>query len=600
MHGLSIPESTFSRETRAKISSFVAALCLLAFGPFSLAETAQETAAKMSIEQKVGQVMIWSFQGSEFSPALEETLTKYQLGALIFFGRNVVTTHQVAKLNTEIQKVASKKLKAPLFLMVDQEGGVVTRVKISTPLPSALALGKTDDPVFVQNFAKIKGDLINALGFNVNLAPVLDISDPKQDTFIGNRTFGGEPDSVSSLSMAYSRGMSLAGILPTAKHFPGHGGEISDSHKTTPTKMATAEEIEGRDLIPFKEFASASTPGAIMTAHLALPNIDPQGLAATYSSVLVKDWLRTKLGFKGLIVTDDLEMTGAAISADIGERAIRAFLAGHDMVMLAGPFTNQRRAFRSMVYAVKDGRIPEARLTESVARILEAKSQLKLNSAKVDEGKATVAIRKLHGLTKEVMQRNFKVAMEEQPRSWPEVKRGTQAVVFSSTLGFYYRFHQAFAGRARHYKLAHDTLDNVAEELAKDKTAIGVFYASGSKTAVWLNSLTPELKAKLIVVNCNHPGKVENQDAYMAVLNLNSHSPESGEWLAAELSKPRSVPPPTPAPAPPAIEPLVEEFKPPTPLSEDLPPAPVAPPGSEEIRTPAGDLEYWNPKEISD
>lgn len=574
MHGLSIPESTFSRETRAKIFSFVAAvLFALGFGPRAGAQSAQEIADKMTLEQKVGQVMIWSFQGTEFSPALQDTLTKYQLGALIFFGRNVVTTHQVARLNTDIQRMAQKKLKAPLFLMVDQEGGVVTRVKISTPLPSALALGKTDDPAFIQNFAKVKGDLIRGLGFNVNLAPVLDISDPKQDTFIGNRTFGAEPASVASLSMAYSRGMNQAGILPTAKHFPGHGGEISDSHKTTPKKNATVEQLEERDWVPFREFAGAHIPGAIMTAHLALPNVDPQGLATTYSPVIVKEWLREKIGFKGLIVTDDLEMNGASISADVGERAVRAFLAGHDMVMLAGPFNNQRRAFNSMIYAVKDGRISEARLTESVVRILEAKAQMKMYGARVDEQKAITAIRKLHGLTKEVMLRNFKVALQDRTKEWPEVKRNTQAVVFSSTMAFYYRFSKAFSGRARHFKLTKETLYDVADELTKDRTKFGVFYASGSQTAVWLNSLSPALKAKMIVVNCNHPGKVQDQDSFMAVINLNSHSPDSGEWLAAELSAPR--PPPEPE-----VLPMAEE-------EEQLPPAP--PPTDE--RTPAGDSE---------
>jgi beta-N-acetylhexosaminidase len=573
MHGLIIPESTFSREAIAKISSFVAALLLLAFGPRASAETAQELADKMTLEQKVGQVMIWSFHGTEFSPALDETLTKYQLGALIFFGRNVRTTHQVAKLNSDLQRTAGKKMRAPLFLMLDQEGGVVTRVKISTPLPSALALGKTDDPAFIQNFAKVKGELINGLGFNMNLAPVLDISDPKQDSFIGNRTFGGDPATVSSLSMAYSRGMNQAGILPTAKHFPGHGGEISDSHKTTPRKLSTTEEMEQRDLVPFKEFAGAKMLGAIMTAHLAVPSLDPQGLAATYSSVMVKDLLRDKFNFKGLIVTDDLEMQGAAISADIGERSIRAFLAGHDMVMLAGTFSNQRRAYNSMLYAVKDGRITEARLNESVVRILESKQQLKLGVAKVDENKATAAIRKLHGLSKEVMQRNFKVAMAEKFKEWPSVNRGTNAVVFSSTMGFYYQFVKGFSGRARHFVLSKDTLDSVAEELIKERTAFGVFYASGARTAQWLNTLTPELKAKLIIVNCNHPGKVEDQEAFLGVVNLNSHSPEAGQWLAAELSAPK-----------PAVEPEV------LPQVEEQAPAPA-----DDMRTPAGEVEITPP-----
>jgi len=578
MHGLIVPKSKHAREALAKISSFVAATIALAVGLNSWAQvtpqTPAEIAAKMTVEQKVGQVMVWSFQGTEFTPALEETLTKYQLGSLIFFGRNIVSTHQIAKLNTELQRVAAKRLKAPLFLMVDQEGGVVTRVKISTPLPSALALGKTDDVELIQNFAKVKGELIQGLGFNFNLSPVVDVSDPVKDSFIGNRTFGGDPAAVTNLSMAYSRGMNQAGIVPTAKHFPGHGGEISDSHRMTPTKMATSEQLEERDLIPFKEFANATIPRAVMTAHLALPNVDASGSAATYSPILVRDLLRQKLGFKGLIITDDLEMTGAAVSADIGERAIRAFRAGHDMIMLAGPFVNQRRAFNSMVYAVKDGRISEEQLTESVIRILEMKNQLKLTTVKVDERKATGAIRKLHGLSKDIMDRNFKAAMTEKTKPWPAVERLTQAVVFSSTRAFFFKFEKAYKGRARHYPLSPQSLGGVADELAKEKTVFGIFYASGSKTAQWLNNLAPELKAKMIVVNCNHPGKVEDQDAFMSVLNLNSHSPDAGEWLAAELSAPR--PPPEPAPEL-DQSPLAPEEP------ESLPP---------DMRTPAGDLEY--------
>ncbi len=569
MHGLSIPESKQPREGREKISSFVAAVLSLVFSLTCMAETPQEVAAKMTVEQKVGQVMIWSFQGTEYGPALEETLTKYQLGALIFFGRNITNTHQVAKLNTDLQKLAAKKLLAPLFLMVDQEGGIVTRVKINTPLPSALALGKTDDAAFVQNFAKTKGDLIQGLGFNMNLAPVMDISDSKKDTFIGNRTFGDEPETVSELAMAYSRGMNLAGIIPTAKHFPGHGGEISDSHQTTPKKMSTPEELETRDLVPFKEFADAKIPRAIMTAHLIMPNIDPSGTATTYSPVMIKDWLRVKLGYNGLVVTDDLEMAGAAVSADIGERAIRAFLAGNDMIMLAGPFINQRRAYKSMVYAVNDGRISEERLTESVIRILETKNLMK--AGRVDEQKAAIAQRKLEGLSREVMQRNFKIAVEEHLKEWPAISKTTSAVVFSSSAGFFYRFQKGFKGRARHYPLTPESLGMVNDELAKEKTTLGIFYASGSKTGHWLSSLTPELKAKLIVVNCNHPGKIENQDAFMAVLNLNSHSPESGDWLAAVLSAP---------PIPKVEEPVPEEI--PT-EPQTLPP---------DMRTPAGDLEY--------
>jgi hypothetical protein len=250
------------------------------------------------------------------------------------------------------------------------------------------------------------------------------------------------------------------------------------------------------------------------------------------------------MSFTGLVMTDDLEMNGAAVSSDIGERAVRAFLAGNDLLMLAGSPGNQRRAFRAVIGAVLDGRISQERLSESVVRILEAKAQLKIAGAKTDEKKVQTTIKKLQSLSRDVMRKNFEMALVERvKKDWPAVDRSTSTVVFSSAAGFFYRFQKAFKGKAQHYPLTPDTLPGVNDELAKESTKLAIFYASGTKTARWLSLLTPALKAKLIVVNCNHSGEIENQDAFLGVLNLNSHSPESGEWLAAELSQPRPPPP---------------------------------------------------------
>lgn len=515
----------------------------------------------MTTAQKVGQLMIWSFAGTEASPELERLLSRYQPGALILFRRNIRDTRQLARLNGRIHEISRRKSFAPIFIMVDQEGGVVTRVQIRTPIPSALALGKMDDPAFVQSFAKTQGELLESLGFNVNLAPVVDISSSTSDTFIGNRTFGDDPDKVSSLGVAYSKGLWDAGMIPTAKHFPGHGGTKQDSHHMVAKKNSTMEQLEERDLIPFQDFVDSNFPRTIMVAHLSLPNVDPSGLPATYSPKLLQERLRGKMGYTGVIITDDLEMSGAKVTRDPGERAIRAFLAGNDMLMFAGAPSHQRQAFQAMVKAVEDERISEARLNESVLRILELKKNLKPEATRSNEAKAFAAIQKLRELSRSVMKKNFEFAVEEQTKPWPEVNKSTRTVVFSSSLGFGYRFANHFKGRTKFIKLSPDTLSTVSEELAKEGVKFGVFYASGIKTAHWLSNLAPQLKAKLIVINCNHTGAVEDQDAFMQVLNLNSHSYEAGEWLAKTLSEP----------PPPKVE----------------PPPPDEP--TEEIRTPAGD-----------
>ena len=525
-----------------KISSFVVLMLMLALGLEAGAQTPAQPAKNLSLDQKIGQLMIWSFPGKELTPWLESHLTKYQPGSLIFFRRNITDNHQVIQLTSALQRLAKRNQLSPFLLMIDQEGGVVTRVRMNTPLPSALALGRVDDRGFIESFARTKAELLLSLGFHVNLAPVLDVSNPTKDSFIGNRTFGADPSVVTDLSMAYSKGLSLGGVLPTAKHFPGHGGTIQDSHKTTPKKLVTEEELVERDLVPFQAFADARFPRAIMMAHLALPNIDESSMPATFSAPIIQDKLRTEMGFKGLVMTDDLEMAGAAVG-DIGERAVKAFLAGNDQLMFAGTVRNQRRAFEAIKAAVNDGRISLERLDESVNRIMEAKSQLKLNATRVDERKANSAVRRLEKLSREVMQRNFKFALESRAKEWPKISRSTSTVVFSSSPGFHYRFSRTFRGHSRFYKLAPETLDGVTTELADERVPFAIFYASGNKTARWLSTLSPELKSKLIVVNCNHDGEVEDQESFLSVLNLGSPSPESGEWLARALSAP-----PTPAP----------------------------------------------------
>ena len=548
MHGSSIPKTFPPLEKCLKISSFVACALLLALGLAARAEEepprpAQDPVAmkisRMSTEEKIGQLMIWTFAGTEFGPQHRELLSKYPLGALIVFSRNIKSLPQTAKFNADAQAFAARKLKAPLFLMVDQEGGAVTRVKVSTPIPSALALGQAEDPAFIEDYAKTKGELLAALGFNFNLAPVVDVTDPASDSFIANRAFSNDPRQVAKIAIAYSRGLSAAGIIPTAKHFPGHGGMVNDSHKSVPQKLATLAELDKRDLIPFVEFIGGDFPKAMMMAHLSLPNVDPSGVPATFSPLIIEDNLRARLHYDGLLLTDDLEMGGAtAVSEDIGERGVRAFLAGNDMLMFAGPPAHQRRAFEAMLAAVKTGRITSDRLDQSVRRILVLKSPPRKdaspflpNTARVREYKA-----KLEALSREVMKKNFRHALGKKSAQWPKVDAGTRVAVFANDPRFYRGFKSRFGGKAEFTQLTPDTLKKVTAIVSREETAAAVFYASGKVTSDYLNRMPLELRAKTIVINCVNPGRIEDAENFLSVLNLGSHSPESGEWLAEALN----------------------------------------------------------------
>jgi beta-N-acetylhexosaminidase len=492
----------------------------------------------MSIEQKVGQLMIWTFSGSEFGPQIEDTLVKYQLGALIAFSRNIPSSVQIAQFNAQAQAFAHKHLKAPLMLMVDQEGGTVTRVRVNTPIPSALALGRMQNPAFAEDYAKMNAELLATLGFNVNLSPVLDVSDPNIDTFMANRVFGDDPHLVMETGLATAKGISESGVLPVGKHFPGHGGHVKDSHKGTPTKTATLEELEERDLIPFRNFIAADFPRAIMMAHLSLPKIDATGVPATYSRKVIQDILRGKYGYDGLVITDDLEMSGASISPNLGERAVRAFLAGNDMLMLAGHPRNQKIAFEAMVKAVKTGRIPLSRLDESVARILDVKDKIKPMNFKFERKKILDVKTKIEAMSREVMEHNFKQSTDGQTTRLPQINPNTKVTVFSSDPRFLRMFKQKFAGHGRLMRLTSKNLGKVSEEIQNTGTQFAIFYASGTVTARWVQKLNEQLKVKTLVVNCNNPGKISRQTDFISVLNINSPSPESGGWLAEILNKP--------------------------------------------------------------
>lgn len=541
LHTFSILKTRIKLAGLLQITSFVAGLIFLVVS-FKTEAQEKPLISGMSTEQKVGQTMIWTFAGTSFSKVTEDMLTRYPLGALIAFSRNIKTTSQIAKFNLDVQKFAARKLKVPLFLMIDQEGGTVTRVKVGTPLPSALAVGRMHNAQFVESYAHTNAELLLALGFNVNLSPVMDMSNPNVNSFISNRVFGSEPEDVTELSLAYAKGLAEAGMIPTAKHFPGHGGMVNDSHLKAAMKTATLEELEQRDLMPFMQFAGTKYPKAIMMAHMRLPNVDASNVPATYSHKIIHEILREKYGYTGLVITDDLEMGGASLSEDLGERAVRAFIAGNDMLMLAGPPKNQKRAFAAMVEAVNTGRISEERLNESVERILSAKASMRKSPVKLENNKSLEIKTRLEALSREIMEKNFKDALKSKTSLWPVTKKSTRVVVLANDRRFYAAFKRHFKGKTDYKVLTPETLIDAEAEIADDRRAITVFYASGGKTAKWLKSLNSDLRAKVIVVNCNNPGKIEDPAGFAGVLNINSYSPESGEWLAKELNKPAAEP----------------------------------------------------------
>jgi beta-N-acetylhexosaminidase len=339
----------------------------------------ETTLAAMSLDEKVGQLIIpatvglWMNDSSEAYQQIRRDITEFHVGGYHLLG-DVNGLHEpagVALLLNHLQEMA----KVPLWITADFEGGVGYRYTGATRLPRAMAMGATGNPELAAQAGRITAEEARAIGFHVNFYPVVDVNNNARNPIINIRSFGSDPALVSRMARAYIRGAQGAGIMATAKHFPGHGDTSTDSHMELPTIDIDKARLEQIELPPFRA-AIEEGVGGVMSAHIALPRIEPEKLPATLSPKLLTSVLRDELHFGGVIFTDALNMKGVAAHYPEGEAAVRAVKAGAD-ILLYPPSVEQ--AFNAVKRAVETGDIKEARIDESVRRILAAKQRLGLD-----------------------------------------------------------------------------------------------------------------------------------------------------------------------------------------------------------------------------
>ncbi len=325
----------------------------------------------MCIEAKVGQMMIFGFAGLEADDHVQKMVSEWGIGGVVLFKRNCRHARQVAELNQHLQTLAA----VPLFIATDQEGGSVARLTSGASVsPGNMALGAAGDPQWTGLAARVTGSELQACGINMNLAPVLDVSNNPENPVIGVRSFGEDPQLVAELGAAAVEGYQHY-VAAVAKHFPGHGDTSVDSHRAMPSVDVSMERLEAVELVPFRR-AIAGGVTAVMTAHIYFPAIEPDpGVPATLSSAVLTDLLRQHLGFGGLILTDCMEMDAIAKGFGTTEAAVRTIEAGADCVLVSHTPTVQRQCLEAVLEAVKTGRISEERVDRSVGRILAAKER---------------------------------------------------------------------------------------------------------------------------------------------------------------------------------------------------------------------------------
>lgn len=296
----------------------------------------------LSIEQLAGQVLLLAYPKKRPQETILSQIREWNLGGIKIFGWNGSSLSGLAEDVAKMQKAASKSSTGiPLIIATDQEGGSVRHIRFaSSQSAGSLALGATDNLNEAYWSAFYIGKELAVLGINMNFAPTVDIYSHPEAFAIGSRSFGQDPHKVSRLAYAYFRGMHDAGIMATAKHFPGHGNASRDSHGTLPIVLTNKETLYKRELLPYRLLIEQEIP-AIMSGHLAFPKINQKIEPASLSAYFLEDVLRKDLGFKGILVTDDMRMAGASGSGlSTMDACLKALDAGNDMVLvsLAGNF----------------------------------------------------------------------------------------------------------------------------------------------------------------------------------------------------------------------------------------------------------------------
>lgn len=350
----------------------------LTFGP-SEARWVEKTLNRMTLEEKVGQMVCCAYSGhfvnsdSDFLHNLEALIREQKIGGFILFGGEV---YETAYLTNSLQN----KAEIPLLIASDLERGLGNQIDGTTLFPPLMSLGAAGSDELAYLMGKITAIEARAIGIHMTYAPVVDVNINPENPIINTRSFGEDPEQVSRLAAEFIKGCQQNGLMATAKHFPGHGDTDLDSHSVLPTIGGDLKRLEKVELYPFKKAIEAGVQ-AIMTAHLRLPALDPTpDLPATLSQPILTGLLRNKLGFKGIIVTDAMNMGGITTLYSPVEAAMRAVEAGVDMILLP---PEPKEVIEALVCAVRSSQISEARIEVSVKRILEAKARLGLRKNKL-------------------------------------------------------------------------------------------------------------------------------------------------------------------------------------------------------------------------
>lgn len=329
-----------------------------------------EMMSNMTTDEKIAQMMIVYYRNSYMDNTLKKTLEEVKPGGFILFNENITTYENTLKLIKEIKK--SNEI--PMFIAIDEEGGNVQRLlaltdKEVTDIPYMQEVGNKDDVNLTYDIGKLIAEELRVFGINMDFAPVIDVYSNTDNKVIGKRSFGSTEELVSRHGISLAKGLTDNNVIAVYKHFPGHGNTEVDSHIDLPIVNKTKDELMKSDLVPFID-AIENDANVIMIGHLAVPNITKDNVPASLSKTLITDFLKGELKYDGLVVTDALDMKALTNYYSDDEICGKAVEAGVDILLMP---SSSRKCLKSVKDALKDGKITEERIDESVRKILRLK-----------------------------------------------------------------------------------------------------------------------------------------------------------------------------------------------------------------------------------
>lgn len=505
----------------------------------------------VELETILGRHLLVGFSGTRFDTKLKKMIHEVRPGGIVIFARNIKSVEQLRLLTRQMQAESIRANGRRLLVAIDQEGGNVVRIKHNPSLPSALAISKTGSKDIALLAGQATGRLLKAVGINVNFAPVLDVTQPDRDRFLGTRVFGQNPSEVAAMGVAFAKGLAQSGVLPIAKHFPGHGSVGQDTHIGVASSPRTIEELNERDLVPFRAIAKElKYPWGAMLAHISFPEVDPSGVPATFSKKIVGDLLRKQLNPDALVITDDIEMAGAAAVSDGGERAVRALQAGADLVMVAWNPGLQRKALAALVNAYRANLLDKDQILASQRRI-----RFHEGMAPDERQSRGPASKTLSSLQSEDFQ-SISDAVLSAIRSRPQLDRseihriGTSNPIFVlSTRDSTYR---KFKSRAQQVSqslptikgllLTSTQLERSVARLRQNPDASVIAFAGGELSARLIDRLPEDIAMRTTVVHVETRALLDNPDRYYSHIDAHYRHPNLSAAIADRFfSEPASL-----------------------------------------------------------